>query len=64
MFKPSSGRKIESGVWEHFVYKAADDKSRCCVHTVAGKDIENHECGMLIVGTEQVLIWNVVFSLK
>ena len=36
MFKPSSGRKVESGVWEHFVYEAADDKSRCCVHTVAG----------------------------
>ena len=64
MFKPSSGRKVESGVWEHFVYEAADDKSRCCVHTVAGKDVENHECGTLIVGTEQVLIWNVVFSLK
>src|SRR5688572_14074287 len=63
MFKPSSGRKVESGVWEH-VYKAADDKSRCCVHTVAGKDVENHECGMPIVGTEQVLIWNVVLSLK
>src|SRR5688572_14449462 len=64
MFKPSSGRKVESGVWEHFVYEAADDKSRCCAHTVAGKDVENQECGTLIVGTEQVLIWNVVFSLK
>ena len=110
MFKPSSGRKVESGVWEYFVYEAADDKSRCCVRTVAGKDAENHECGTLIVGknatnllnhlhskhkdmyakdllsapasqayielvfsvwiyahesrTEQVLIWNVVFSLK
>ena len=64
MFKPSSGPKVESGMWEHFVYEAADDKSRCCVHTVAGKDVENHECGTLIVGTEQVLIWNVVFSLK
>src|SRR5688572_216962 len=31
--KPSSGRKVESGVWEYFVYDAADDKSRCCVHT-------------------------------
>src|SRR5688572_2748043 len=64
MFKSSSGRKIESGVWEHFVYEAADDKSRCCVHTVAGKDVENHECGTLIVRTEQVLIWNIVFSSK
>src|SRR5688572_18283361 len=62
MFKPSSGRKVESGVWENFVYEAADDKSRCCVNTVAGKDVENHECGTLIVGTEQVLIWNVVFQ--
>jgi len=50
MFKPSSGRKVESGVWEHFVYESADDKSRCCVHPVAGKDVENHECGALIVG--------------
>ena len=50
MFKPSSGRKVESGVWEHFVYEAADDKIRCCVHTVAGKDVENYECGTLIVG--------------
>ena len=45
MFKPSSGRKVESGVWEYFVYEAAVDKSRCCVRTVAGKDAENHECG-------------------
>src|SRR5688572_5475410 len=64
MFKPSSGRKVESGVWEHFVYEAADDKRRCCVYTIADKDVENHECDTLIVGTEQVLIWNVVFSLK
>ena len=64
MFKPSSGRKVESGAWEHFVYEAADDKSRCCVRTVALKYAENNECGTLIVGTEQVLIWNVVFSLK
>ena len=64
MFKPCSGRKVESGMWEHFVYEATDDESRYCVHTVAGKDVENHECGTLIVGTEQVLMWNVVFSLK
>ena len=49
MFKPSSGRKVESGVWEHFVYEATDDKSRCCVYTVAGKDVENYKCGTLIV---------------
>ena len=71
MFKPSSGREVESGLWEHFVYEAADNKSRCCVHTVAGKDVENYKCGTLIVGiyvhqsgTEQVLIWNVVFYHK
>src|SRR5688572_29415569 len=52
MFKPSSGRKVESDVWEHFIYEATDDKSRCFVHTIAGKDVENHECGTLIVGTE------------
>src|SRR5678816_1389090 len=63
MFKPSSGRKVESGVWEHFFTKPQTTKVYV-VHTVAGKDLENHECGTLIVGTEQVLIWNIVFSLK
>ena len=50
MFKPSSGRKLESGVWEHFVFEAAIDKSRCCVRTGDKNDTENHECGTLLNG--------------
>ena len=33
MFKPNCGRKLESVVWEYFVYDAACDKSRCNVST-------------------------------
>jgi len=50
MFKPGSGRKLESGVWQYFIYETATDKSRCCVNTVAGDDGEKHECGSMLGG--------------
>ena len=51
MFKPGSGRKLESDVLKYFIYETATDKSRgCVISTVAGEDGEKHECGSILGG--------------
>jgi hypothetical protein len=45
MFKPTSGRKQENGVWKYFDFDASTDKSRCkvegCVGAIKGKNATN-----------------------
>ena len=45
MFKVNSGRKQESGVWKHFDYDTAADKSKCkvvdCGVSIKGKNATN-----------------------
>jgi len=51
MFKPKSGRKVDSGVWSYFVYDASSDKSRCIVNNSKdGDDTQTCECGQLLSG--------------
>jgi hypothetical protein len=50
VFKPTSGRKRDSPIWQYFVYDAPTDKSRCsaldsngvqCTRTMSGKNPTN-----------------------
>ena len=59
MFKPGSGRKLESEVWKYFVYDSASDKSRCLVKlteatsTTGSTDSTStaeSDCGQLLIG--------------
>jgi hypothetical protein len=43
--KPTSGRKRESPIWEHFTYDAAADKCTCIISNSDGKT-----CGRLLTG--------------
>lgn len=60
MFKPNCGRKLESVVWEYFVYDAASDKSRCQVSTqdCGDEDAVKHECGKLLNGKNATNLTN------
>ena len=60
MFKPNCGRKLESVVWEYFVYDAASDKSRCNVSTrdCGDDDAVKHECGKLLNGKNATNLTN------
>lgn len=51
MFKPSSGRKPESGVWKYYAYEASTDKSRCQIDS----------CGALLKGKNAT---NLIYHLK
>ena len=50
MFKPSSGRKTESGVWTHFIYDANLDQSKCIVRLPGSSGGDDGACGSILVG--------------
>ena len=50
MFKPNSGRKVDSSVWSYFKYEPATDKSRCTVILDGGHDSERRACEQQLSG--------------
>jgi hypothetical protein len=76
IFKPSSGRKLESEVWKCFVYDKASDKSRCLVKlmeatasasntgtaTGDGAGTTEYECGQLLIGKNTTNLCNHIRS--
>ena len=45
LVKVFSGRKLESSVWEYFIYEEKDEKSRCTVLNDKGEQCCFHIAG-------------------
>ena len=53
LVKVFSGRKLESSVWEYFIYEEKDDKSRC---TCTVRDDKGEQCCFRIAGEYKPII--------
>jgi hypothetical protein len=50
MFKPTSGRKTDDGVWKYFKYEPASDNSTCLVRLGDDPDGTAKTCSAMIKG--------------